>query len=194
VFADTVLVVDSSTSMLEEGNAGLSKLNTAVAAARHFVGLQRESDQVAVVWFNGEARVEQTLTSDVRALEAALGRIPVAQFTRIDLGIKVAREELATIRHRADNQPVIILLTDGKANPEPIGTAVREAQFGKDAGVTIFTIGLGEPEELDDRALRMMASRPEYYYQTPNADDLSSIYEVIAGVIPCPVGQYWGRR
>jgi Mg-chelatase subunit ChlD len=192
--ADVVLALDASTSMTEEVRPQVTKKEAAVEAASRFVRVMSSSDQGAVLWFNSEARVEQTLTSNVAALEVALGRIPTGQFTRIDLGIKVAREELASPRRLGGNRSVIILLTDGKANPEPIETAVGESRVAKAAGVTIFTIGLGPQEELDDDSLRMIASRPEYYHQTPNAEDLSRIYEEIAGVIPCPVSQYWGRR
>ena len=95
---------------------------------------------------------------------------------------------------RQRNRPVIILLTDGKANPEPVETAVDEARRAKEAGVTIFVIGLGHPEDLDNEALRLIASRPDYYYQTPRAEELAAVYEEIAGVIPCPPEQFWGGR
>jgi Mg-chelatase subunit ChlD len=105
-----------------------------------------------------------------------------------------ARDELLSPRHDTDNRSVIVLLTDGRANPEPVETALLEAGLAKSVGITLFVIGLGIPEDLDDAALREMASSPNYYYQTTDAATLSGIYEEIAGVIPCPADQFWGRR
>ena len=88
----------------------------------------------------------------------------------------------------------MIVLTDGLANPEPASTAVRRAQAAKDDGITIFTIGLGEADELNIVELAQMASRPEYFYRAPDGEDLLAIYRTIAVEIPCPAEAYWGRR
>ena len=79
------------------------------------------------------------------------------QQTRIDRGIEVAHEELTGPRRKPGNQAVMIVLTDGLANPEPASTAVRRAQAAKDDGITIFTIGLGKDDELNVVELAQMA-------------------------------------
>ena len=88
----------------------------------------------------------------------------------------------------------MILLTDGLANPEPASTAVQRAQAAKDDHITIFTIGVGKTTNLNVVELALMASRPEYFYLAPDGEDLAAIYRAIAVEIPCPAGQYWGRR
>lgn len=193
-YADTMLVLDASTSMLEEIRPRYTKREAAADAAGRFVDLLKMGDHAGVVYFNDTAVLEQGLTGDKPALHAALSRIVNRQFTRLDLGITKAREELGSGQRDPSHQAVIILLTDGKANPEPVATAIVEAQMAKDAGITVFTIGLGAVENLDDWALRQIASRPDYYYRTPDADALTAIYEEIAGVIPCPPERFWGRR
>jgi Mg-chelatase subunit ChlD len=193
-YADTMLVLDASLSMLEEVRPGYTKRVAAADAARRFIDLLKSSDQAGIVWFNTTAAREQVLTRDKAALRSAIDRIVNAQFTRLDLGIKVARDELVSDHHVPGNRSVLILLTDGKANPEPVETALHEAQLAKGAGITLFVIGLGRAEDLDDDALRQIASRPEYYYQTTDASTLTTIYEEIAGVIPCPPELFWGRR
>ena len=192
--ADTVLVMDASTSMLEEARPGYTKREAAIDASARFIDLLRPGDQAAVVSFNDSATLEQELTGDKVALIGALAGIANRQFTRLDLGIKAAREELGSARHDPDNRPVLILLTDGKSNPEPVETALAEAALAKDAGITLFVVGLGQVEVLDDAALGQCASRPEYYFRTADASTLTKIYEDIAGMIPCPPERYWGRR
>ncbi|MFO7651905.1 MAG: VWA domain-containing protein, partial [bacterium] len=168
-------------------------LAAAVDAVRLFLGeLDLPRDQAAIVEFNAGADLLQPLTGRGSDLVEALRRIRVAPTTRIDLGIQVAREELGSARRGVGNMPVMIVLTDGRANPVGPAAAVREAAAARDAGVTVFTIGLGEDLDLD--ALRQMASKPEYFYRAPDGEDLMAIYKAIAVAIPCPREHYWGRR
>jgi hypothetical protein len=62
--------------------------------------------------------------------------------TRIFLGIDAAGQELTSGHHIAGHQPVIVLLSDGLANPEPPSSAVA-ADWAKALGITVFAIGSG---------------------------------------------------
>jgi len=96
------------------------------------------------------------------------------------------------VRRRPGNKPVMIVLTDGLANPVGPEVAVAEAQSAKADDITIFTIGLGD--ELDVWALAAMASKTTYFYRVFDAEDLAAIYLSIAVEIPCPAGRFWGGR
>jgi hypothetical protein len=191
---DAALVLDASSSMLERTSSGRTKLAAAVDAARTFLDQLHfdAGDQAAIVSFNAEATLLAPLSPDRATLDVALAGITTAQFTRIDRGIAVARAELGSDRHRAGNAAVMIVLTDGRANPVPVSAAEAEARAAKDAGVVVFTIGLGT--DLDIEALRSMATRPEYFYTAPDAEALAGIYRDIAVAIPCPAAGFWGRR
>ena len=191
---DIALVIDASSSMTELTPAGRSKLAAAVEAAGTFLDQMHfdAGDQAAVVTFNSDATLLAPLTTTRALLDAALGAITTAQFTRIDRGIAVAREELASTRHRPGNTPVMIVLTDGRANPVPVSVAEVEARQAKDAGIVIFTIGLGN--DLDTEGLRSIASRPQWFYSAPSAEELAGIYRGIAVAIPCPASVFWGQR
>ena len=191
---DIALVIDTSSSMTELTPAGRTKLAVALDAARVFLDQlhMADGDQAAIVTFNDEATLRSPLSSDRTVLDAALAAATTAQYTRIDLGIAAARAELASSRHKPSNTPVMIVLTDGRANPVPVSVAEGQARQAKDAGVVIFTIGLGG--DLDTDALRAIASRPEWYYTAPSADELAGIYRGIAVAIPCPASAYWGQR
>jgi uncharacterized protein YegL len=82
-----------------------------------------------------------------------------------------------------ENNAVLILLTDGR--PTNVGEAevLRAAERVHEAGVLVFTIGLGP--EVDHELLRVIASMPEWYFYAPDTSDLSEIYERIAYSIPC---------
>jgi hypothetical protein len=192
--ADVALVLDASSSMLEPSAGGRAKIDAAKAAARGFLQSLdlAGGDQVAVIWFNERAHLELPLSRDRAQLDAALDRITTAQLTRIDLGVATARLELGSLRRRLTNTPVMIVLTDGRANPVGPEAAVLEAAAAKEAGILLFTIGLGD--DLDFDALQAMASRPDYFYRAPDAEQLGAIYATIATTIPCPASGFWSRR
>ncbi len=191
--ADVALVLDASTSMLDKTATGNTKLSAATEAARLFLdGLMLGSDQAAVVSFNNQALVLQQLTTYRADLDRALESISVETESRIDLGIAAGRNELVSSRRKAGNGAAMIVLTDGRANPSSPIEAVRQAQIAKAAEIMIFTVGLGS--DLDFEALREIASRPEYFYHSPDAGDLAAIYASIAREIPCPAEAFWGAR
>ncbi len=188
-----MLVVDASASMLEPTSRGRTKLDAAVEALRRFAEhLNLPRDQVAIVEFNSGVRLLQPLTGRRSAVDAALQGIEVRRQTRIDLGVERAHQELMSSRRLPGNDPVMIVLTDGLANPVPPARAVDNAHRAKEDSITIFTVGLGS--ELDIWALEEMASKAGYFYRAPSAEDLADIYAAIASEIPCPAEDFWGRR
>lgn len=213
---DVVLVLDASTGMLHRTGAGRTKLAAAQEAATAFLRLMDFSsagggqDQAAIVGFNDTAWVETDLKADAAAIERAVGRLAekVAQGTRLDLALDESVKTLLAPSRESDNTPVLILLTDGLPNhmptPTPSGsqedTVLAVAQRAKDLGFRLYVIGVGYPDAPDiaDRInpelLRAIASHSSTYYQTPDAEDLASIYSEIAHTIDCPPGQFWSQR
>jgi Ca-activated chloride channel family protein len=183
-----MLVLDTSGSMSDPADPhdsdGPTKLEAAQAAIRTFVQLlDLPGDQAGVVTFDHEARLEQSLTTDEEALEAALTRQQTGRATRIDLGLDVARQELVSERHIIENNKVIILLTDGLPFGTTAEAVLAAADQAKAEGITIYTIGLGG--DVDPHLLRQVATDPGKYYFAPQATDLEAIYEQIAILIPC---------
>jgi hypothetical protein len=189
---DVILALDASTTMLENAGGGQSKLAAARAAARILLGeLYPGQDQAAIVIFSDDASVLQPLTADITALDAALDGITVHEHTRIDRGIEEAARELAGARHRPANRPIIVLLTDGRANPVPAEVAEQRAAEAKATGITVFAVGLGA--DIDRDFLRRIASSPDHYYEAPDATALAEVYHRIAARLPCPAGAWWGQ-
>ncbi|MFQ5460497.1 MAG: VWA domain-containing protein, partial [Anaerolineae bacterium] len=142
---------------------------------------------------------------------SALGALPdrVAQGTRLDLALLRGAEALSPPARRHDNNPVLVLMTDGLPNRVPIppaggsqaDTVLQAAAAAKAGGAVVYTIGVGRPDDpdplggIDATLLRRVASRPDMYYQAPDAEDLESIYQAIAHTIACPpAGQSLDER
>ncbi len=190
---DVVLVLDASSSMEElSADGGRMKIEAARDAAGRFLALlELESgaatgsdhpDRSAIIDFNVDARIAAALTADEVALRAALDGIETQIGTRIDLGLEQAA--LALADRRSEALPVVVLLSDGiqTGEVEPVrNAAARITTVAPDA--LIFTIGLGEAVDVD--LLRGIATGPERYYRSPDAEDLAGIYAAVYGRVGC---------
>jgi Mg-chelatase subunit ChlD/DNA-binding beta-propeller fold protein YncE len=183
--SDIVLVIDASSSMLESSPGGSgTKLDAARTAARGFLAqLGLPQDQAAVVAFHREPQLAQPLTGDRAALERAIAGFGSGVGTRIDRGLAAARQELASARRRPGNLPVVVLLTDGQPDGGTASAARAEARALREAGVALFTIGLGAT--VDGLLLTELAGDPLRYRYAPGQDDLRAIYQSIAWSLPC---------
>jgi len=193
---DVALVLDASSSMAELTRSGRPKIDAALDAARAFLDLlaldddsnpgppNPDGDQAAIVAFHADAWLLTPLTDDRATLDTALDAVALGQQTRLDRAVAVGAQALSDdSRRRPGNLPVLVLLTDGRANPVPVDVAVAEAAAAKAAGVTLFTIGLGD--DLDAEALAAMASTPAGFLRAPDAEDLAAVYAQVARSIPC---------
>lgn len=186
--SDVALVIDASTSMLEDSGAGRTKMAAALAASRSFLDLMNLAggrDRAAIVSFNADATVHEPLTADRARLDAALAAIQPAPLTCLPCAVDAGRAVLGG--PTAGRTRTMIVLTDGRSNPRPIGEAVVRAADAKADGILIATVGLGTDLDLD--GLRAIATTEQHFFQSPDARDLEAIYAAIASLIPCP--SYW---
>jgi len=184
--ADVVLVFDTSSSMTgpDQPGSAATKLDAALAAGRSFLSaMQLPGDQAAIVTFDSEARRAQGLTGSRPALELAMADIRAGSGTRIDKGLELAVVELLGARHVARNNPVIILLTDGLPEEGTDAHAYDVARDAHRAGISVFTIGLGD--DADPDLLWLIAGDDSRAFMAPDAGQLESIYSRIAGQVLC---------
>lgn len=138
---DVIVAVDTSLSMLAE-DVKPNRLAQARGAISSMIGLL-EGDRVGVVAFAGAAYVACPLTLDYAAASLFVDiidtdLIPV-QGTAIAAAIRKATEAFGTEDRR---YKVLILITDGEDHEGDVEAAARAAA---EAGVIIYTIGVGSP-------------------------------------------------
>ncbi|HEY4689096.1 MAG TPA: VWA domain-containing protein, partial [Anaerolineae bacterium] len=178
--SDIVLVLDRSGSMGSD-----NKLNDAKSAIATFLSsTNAPPDQVSLVSFADAATLDQLLTTNKAAVNAAAQALVASGTTRIDLALLVARTELASERHIATHAKIIILLTDGQQNPAGNDPVLAEANAAKAEGAIIYTIGLGP--DADAALLQQIATSPGHYYFAPTSAQLDDIYRQISAAITCP--------
>jgi len=179
---DIVLVMDTSSSMGESIPGGGTKFEALKVAARVFLEqIIAPPNQVSLVSFSNTAGLHVALTTDKTRVVREMENRSTGAGTRIDLGIDKAREELMSSRRIPTNTPVIVLISDGiQIRDLPIASA----KAAKDAGIVIWTIGLGA--NADRALLEALASDPGKFRYAPTRNDLIDIYRQIAREIPCP--------
>jgi Mg-chelatase subunit ChlD len=131
------------------------------------------------VVFDWYGRLYQPLTTDYAAAKRAVDRVDNWGGTDIAAGIRTSNNELIN-KGDPDHLKVTILLTDGEGYYDHHLT-----QQAKDAGITIYTIGLGY--SVDERLLRSIAEQTGgAYYPVSSAQDLPEVFRRIADGNPSP--------
>lgn len=194
-FGCTLTEYPTQTECIAHGGVwGQQPFASVKEAAKNFLNrLDTAHDQIGVVSFNANAQRHPIpppsgpfLTNDFTAARTVINDIAISTpGTNIGDGVRYATEVLLPVTGRTR---IEILLTDGQPNNppgvDPRQYARDQATVAKDAGIILFTIGLGN--STDENLLRSMASVIDgetLYYRAPTAQDLDAIYARIADIL-----------
>ena len=135
------LAIDSSGSMDGE------KIEQAKAAALGLVKQLRPTDQISIISFSDDVKVQlpTSRAGNSREAEAAVRAISVRGLTAMYEGLEAASKQARAASKVPGSVSRVLLLTDG--NPIVGRTAEKEfvslAQGMREAGITITAIGIG---------------------------------------------------
>jgi Mg-chelatase subunit ChlD len=186
-----MLVLDVSGSMRKEG-----KWESAKSASLTFVDMIADTGNgslVGAVLFDDDVKMRESLTDDFDRAKAWIEEGRLGSGTNIAGGLAAGWQESvnpATMNRRA--KPVVILLSDGKANrtgdlsaaclglaPEPAVLCEAQQAAHADQPVTVHTISLGRNSDpqLMERAATITGGK---HYHAPTGSQLEDIYAAIA--------------
>ncbi|MFT4511721.1 MAG: Ca-activated chloride channel family protein [Planctomycetota bacterium] len=144
---DIVLVVDTSSSMLQEdmrANDSYRRMDAARERAMEFAA-SRTHDRVGLVAFGRYAELRCPPTLDEEALAAFLRVLDTlprgSEFDATAIGTALAKAVQVLEKSTAKSK-VVILLSDGQNNVDDIDP-IDAAKLAKDMDVRVHTIGLG---------------------------------------------------
>jgi len=193
-----MLAVDLSDSMKEEDmevqGRLVNRLQAVKAVLTHFIE-KRQGDRLGLILFASKAYVQTPLTFDLNTLqilmdEAAFGL--AGRKTAIGDAIGLSVKKLLDL---PESNRVLILLTDGQNTAGEI-EPLQAAKLAAQAGVKIYTIGIGADElvvqgffgprrinpsrDLDETTLTQIAQDTGgQYYRARNLEELGEIYSLL---------------
>ena len=140
---DIVVAVDTSKSMLATDIAP-NRLARAKMAALEL--MQRAgTDRLGLVAFAGNAFLECPLTIDNTAFQQSVQALDVNSIPQGGTAIAEAIDTALNTFKEINHFKVLVLMTDGEDNDKEPG-ALDAAKKAADAGLKIFTIGIGSKE------------------------------------------------
>src|SRR5437868_5190080 len=139
---DLILAVDTSRSMLSNDVAP-NRLQRVKLATQDLV-TELQGDRVGLVAFAGRAFLQAPLTIDYDAAIEAINDLDTNTIPEGGTNISEAIElSIRTFGKSAIGNRAVIIFTDGE---DLSGDAVKTAKAAENAGVRIFTVGVGTPE------------------------------------------------
>ena len=139
---DLLIAVDTSRSMLSN-DVQPTRLDRVKLAIQDLIS-QLQGDRVGLIAFAGRAFLQAPLTIDYDAVVEAVNDLDTKTIpeggTNISSAITLATQSFGK---SAMGNRVLVIFTDGE---ELSGDAVKTAKEAADAGVQIFTVGVGTPQ------------------------------------------------
>ena len=139
---DLLIAVDTSRSMLSN-DVQPTRLDRVKLAIQDLIS-QLEGDRVGLIAFAGRAFLQAPLTIDYDAVVEAVNDLDTKTIpeggTNISSAITLATQSFGK---SAMGNRALVIFTDGE---ELNGDAVKTAKEAADAGVRVFTVGVGTPQ------------------------------------------------
>src|SRR5882762_10196334 len=139
---DLLIAVDTSRSMLSN-DVQPTRLDRVKLAIQDLIS-QLQGDRAGLIAFAGRAFLQAPLTIDYDAVVEAVNDLDTKTIpeggTNISSAITLATQSFGK---SAMGNRALVILTDGE---ELSGDAVKSAKEAADAGVRIFTVGVGTPQ------------------------------------------------
>lgn len=197
---DLMLALDLSESMrtpdFEVGGRPIDRFSVVRAVARDFT-LQRTGDRVGLVLFGTRAFLQAPLTPDLATVAKLLEESEVGlagQATAIGDALGLAVKHL---HDRPEGERVLVLLSDGE-NTAGVLEPKRAAELAKEAGVRVYTIGVGTGAQTarsrrrgvrgagaDEATLREIAATTGgRYFRADDTESLVGVYRDIDALEP----------
>lgn len=208
-----LLAIDLSGSMQTEDFLVNNRHITRLAATKEVAGAfikRRVGDRIGLLLFGTRPYLQAPLTFDRQTVQTLLQEAVIGlagEQTAIGdaIGLGVKRLTVLPAQNR-----VLLLLTDG-ANTAGSIDPEKAAEFAHQAGITIYTIGVGAEEmivsslfgrrrvnpsrDLDETTLTRVAEiTGGRYFRARNTGELEEIYEVIDQIEPVNSGNQFFRE
>jgi len=179
---DIMIILDSSTSMLERGfdNSSLlrDKFSVVVDAVKSFIK-DRKNDRVGIITFADIAYIASPITYDKKFLQTVLSKQKVGIAGKKTALYDALLQSIYMLENSQAKSKIAIVLTDGADTAS--STKYEDIlKFIKKSKVKLYIIGVGQKDGLDMKKLKEMASVSKgKLYLAENKSVLKNIYKEI---------------
>ncbi|HEY7424141.1 MAG TPA: VWA domain-containing protein [Gemmataceae bacterium] len=178
----SVLVLDHSGSMKGKADANdkRSKIAALRTAASRFVELMRRDAMTTLLPFSSEVDAPASFSDDKQVLLDRIGKLQPEGGTLLYDATYAGLETLAAARREGRN--AVVVLTDGK--DESPGSRVSDRLVidrAKELGIPLYMLGLGQPEEINEKVMAHMAAETGgKYFHAGSEKRLFEIFEKLS--------------
>ncbi|HBF39648.1 MAG TPA: hypothetical protein DDW50_20325 [Firmicutes bacterium] len=138
---EIMIALDTSKSMLA-CDVEPNRLERAKLAVKDFLG-KIPGNRVGLIAFAGDSFLQCPLTMDYTAFNLTLDNLNVQSIPRGGTAINTAINNARRAFKSAVGTKILILITDGEDHD---GDPVKEAQNASKEGISVYTIGIGNPK------------------------------------------------
>jgi VWFA-related protein len=171
----SVLVLDHSGSMRDRASSSdqLRKIEALHQAASRFVDLIRPNAQTTLLPFSSEVESPRPFSQDKEFLKRQIRDLKPSGRTKLYDAAFAGIETLVAENPRG--RKAVVILTDGRdvdsrRRPEAV---IHRAQ---EAGIPLYTLGFGRPDDVQEDILREMAEQTGGTYH--HADTQQRLFEI----------------
>lgn len=180
---DIMIALDVSGSMTIRDYLGKSRINGAKEILQKFID-KRKGDRIGLVTFAETSFLRCPATVNFDLLKNSIQKIYIdpskQSSTSLGVGLASAINRLLKVKENTKlESKIVILVTDGKNNSGEI-TPEAAANIAKDTGIKVYTIGIGDNEEVDLDLLREIATKTKgEFFHARNINELELIFDKI---------------
>lgn len=181
----TFLILDVSSSMNDNWQGGVKIVSARTAATQMLELIGRENEayglnhHIGIVSFADTAHLEMNLSPEVAQAQEVVSGLDAYGNTNIGAALELANTQLQELNAQ---KKIMVLLSDGQTNrglsrEGILAGPVAQAQA---QGIVIYTIGFGDPGDLDEEFLKniAVASGGSYSYAA-SGHELQNVYLLI---------------
>jgi Ca-activated chloride channel family protein len=173
------IILDYSTSIFDSG------VNTVLEdAAIEFIDQLSNSDAAEIIKFGTTVQVIQGFTSDKALLKAAV-TAPFTPEPETEIYQALLKGLDDTAAQPDENRKAVIIITDGKQNPDPSPSGVTIDDVlvsANEKSIPIFPIGVGINIDVDSLT-RLADESGGIFYQAIGAGDVDEIVQQLANTL-----------
>lgn len=179
---DIALLLDGSLSMRAQGFSTKDFRLTRFDAVKNIVGdfiKQRTNDNLGVVMFGEYAFIAAPLTYDKTILKDIVSRLQIGMAGKNTAIYDALGQGINLLKKSKSKEKIAILLTDGRNTAFNVNLE-DVLSLAKKYKVKIYTIGIGQPQDIDQNLLGTIASKTgAKMFTATNSDTLKNIYKEI---------------